>query len=166
MLTKEKIIKYLAEFGGYEAAVEICKNPPEGANYYWAYHKCYAKQTSSFNIACLWGTETHTSTQLWQYGKWSTYSSSGYPNLTSLDSLRNLVHEYNKLHGIYVPECTVVWRESINPSDDALYVVKQAKQTHVVVGGMDGMDVKISNMYIRYADDAELEQNKRLVAVV
>ena len=82
----------LIEKLGIEKCKQIVGGAPEGATHYWGSVKGeYAQKSHIIHNMTIFGDDGGSSTKVYKNDVWTTYYSSGYPNLTSLEDLRTAI---------------------------------------------------------------------------
>lgn len=99
----------LIEKLGLEKCKAIVGGAPEGATHYWGSIKGeYAQKSHITHCSTILGDEGGSSTKVYKNETWTTYHSSGYPNLIDLNDLRTAIANHNTDH------CTDI-RNHISP---------------------------------------------------
>ena len=91
----------LIEKLGLEKCQQIVDGAPKGATHYWGSAKGeYAQKSHIIHNMTIFGDDGGSSTKVYKNDVWTTYHSSGYPNLTSLEDLRTAIanHTDNLSH--------------------------------------------------------------------
>ena len=86
----------LIEKLGIEKARAIVDGAPEGATHYWGSIKGeYAQKSHITHCSTILGDEGGSSIKVYKNETWTTYHSSGYPNLIDLNDLRTAIANHD-----------------------------------------------------------------------
>ena len=100
----------LIEKLGLEKCRAIVDGAPEGVTHYWGSIKGeYAQKSHITHCSSILGDEGGSSTKVYKNETWTTYHSSGYPNLIDLNDLRTAIANHEK--------CQHEWNETTSNGD-------------------------------------------------